>query len=522
MTQKWTFGNPIKLTMSGGGYRAAAFHLGVLSYLDRAGILHETDTISTVSGGTITGITYVLALKKKRPFDTFFKKLYNSLATTNVLSRGLAYLGKKSPHTLSGDYNLITSFAEVYNDCFTENSLFGELWEGDDIHLHEIVFNATEFTTGLAYRFQKSASPRARIGNARFAIPEECAKNIRMADILAASTCYPGGCEPLAFPHDFVWPENEIPPALKEKFPVPLPLMDGGAYDNQGIDSAVLADERSENKIGALIISDVDRPNDDIYRFPKDRKKGFLSLSLLNILSFVLMVLLFLSSLALAGHYAVNLIHGAGAFLKDIFLFLIPSLVSFGSFWMLFWVRRKIIARLRESSPEIGASSWRDIKRITVDQFLDMAELRVTSIYALTSEILLKRIRRLVYSTVYRNSNYDNKRISCLIYDLQREGKRHVESWLEPSEKIKEVCRRASEMDTTLWFNKISDLRDVTACGQFTMCYNLLEFIIRGRRQGTFEAGGDIDRIFQNAKKDWEQLQEDPYVLLDAMLREDI
>jgi len=78
MTQKMTFGNPIKLTMSGGGYRAAAFHLGVLSYLDRMGILHEVDTISTVSGGTITGITYVLALKKKRPFAAFFRGLYDS------------------------------------------------------------------------------------------------------------------------------------------------------------------------------------------------------------------------------------------------------------------------------------------------------------------------------------------------------------------------------------------------------------------------------------------------------------
>lgn len=522
MTENWTFGNPIKLTMSGGGYRAAAFHLGVLSCLDRAGVLHEADTISTVSGGTITGIKYVIALKRKRTFTEFFTELYSCLASTNVLSRGLAYLGKNSPRTLSGDYNLITSFAEVYNDCFTENSLFGELWEGDDIHLREIVFNATEFTTGLAYRFQKSASPRARIGNARFAVPEDCAKNIRMADILAASTCYPGGCEPLAFPHDFAWPENEIPPALREKFPVPLPLMDGGAYDNQGIDSAVLADERSENKIGALIISDVDRPNDDIYHFPGNRKKGFLTLSLVNMLSLALMVLLFLSSLALAGHYGVNLVRGAGSFLRDIFLFLIPSLVSLGSFVMIFWVRRKIAARLKGASPEIGPYSWRDIKRITVDQFIDMAELRVTSIYALTSEILLKRIRRLVYGAVYRNGKYDNKRISCLIYDMKREGKRHAEPWLEPSEKIQEVCRRASAMDTTLWFNKISDLRDVTSCGQFTMCYNLLEFIIRGRGQGVFGAGGDIGRIFENAKKDWEQLQGNPYFMLDEILRRDV
>jgi predicted acylesterase/phospholipase RssA len=522
MTQKWTFGNPIKLTMSGGGYRAAAFHLGVLTYLDRMGILHEVDTISTVSGGTITGITYVIALKKKRPFAAFFRGLYDSLASVNVLSRGLRYLGRPSSHTLSGDYNLITSFAEVYDSCFTEGDCFGILWEGEDIHLREIVFNATEFTTGLACRFQKSDSPRARIGNARFVIPEESARELRLADILAASTCYPGGCEPLAFPHDFAWPEHEIPPALRENFPVPLPLMDGGAYDNQGIDSAILADERNDNKIGAFIISDVDRPNNNIYEFPKDRKKGALSLSLLNILSLGVMVLLFLSSLALGGNYAVTLFRKEGVFLKDLFVSVIPCLVSFGASALIFWARWKAAGYMKEASPVIGIDSWRDIRRVTVNQFLDMAMLRITSLYALTSEILLKRIRGMVYRRIYRDANYNSKRISCLIYDMKRENKKHEDAFLVPSSAVQEVCRRASSVDTKLWFSDTGELRDVTACGQFTMCYNLMEFIIRGRGQGTFEAGGDIDRIFEKAKKDWEALQNDPYALLDAMLREEI
>ena len=48
-------GRSIGVCMSGGGYRAAAFHLGTLSYLYDAGLGDKVTQISTVSGGTFTG-----------------------------------------------------------------------------------------------------------------------------------------------------------------------------------------------------------------------------------------------------------------------------------------------------------------------------------------------------------------------------------------------------------------------------------------------------------------------------------
>jgi len=50
----------IALTLSGGGYRAAAFHTGVLSYLDHAkdtdgkSLLEYVSVLSTVSGGGLS------------------------------------------------------------------------------------------------------------------------------------------------------------------------------------------------------------------------------------------------------------------------------------------------------------------------------------------------------------------------------------------------------------------------------------------------------------------------------------
>ena len=56
-----TLPSSIGICLSGGGYRAAAFHLGALAYLDHAGLATKLRAISTVSGGTFTGARYALS-----------------------------------------------------------------------------------------------------------------------------------------------------------------------------------------------------------------------------------------------------------------------------------------------------------------------------------------------------------------------------------------------------------------------------------------------------------------------------
>lgn len=50
----------IGLALSGGGYRAAAYHIGTLRAINRLGILDKVDVISAVSGGSITAAYYAL------------------------------------------------------------------------------------------------------------------------------------------------------------------------------------------------------------------------------------------------------------------------------------------------------------------------------------------------------------------------------------------------------------------------------------------------------------------------------
>src|SRR5512146_2925253 len=55
----------IGLALSGGGFRAAFFHVGVLARLAELEILPKVEVISAVSGGSIVGATYYLLLKRR-------------------------------------------------------------------------------------------------------------------------------------------------------------------------------------------------------------------------------------------------------------------------------------------------------------------------------------------------------------------------------------------------------------------------------------------------------------------------
>src|SRR4051794_13571976 len=46
--------HPMALCLSGGGYRAMIFHVGVLWRLNEAGLLPKLSMVSSVSGGSIT------------------------------------------------------------------------------------------------------------------------------------------------------------------------------------------------------------------------------------------------------------------------------------------------------------------------------------------------------------------------------------------------------------------------------------------------------------------------------------
>jgi len=276
----------IALSLSGGGVRAFGFHLGLLEILERLDLLEKVTILSTVSGGSLTGIGYALSQHFGHSFDRYFGEFYEFLPDLNTIEELLDGLSCKKFPSPSGRRDMINVLADLYDrvyfkrfysqansesdvDSQAASPRFGLLWdtEGSKGHLSEIIFNATEFQTGNAFRFQKSKF-ESLIGNANIQLCEEHAKQIRMADIMAASSCIPAGMEPMFFPDDFHWPDdegegpsahrptntaikNQLRKNLNQKFRLYkdsevdfFALMDGGVYDNQGIVSLLLAMNR--------------------------------------------------------------------------------------------------------------------------------------------------------------------------------------------------------------------------------------------------------------------------------------
>ena len=61
--------NKIGLALSGGGYRATAYHIGTFRALKKMGLLEKIGVISTNSGGSITGACYALYHRDYEQFE---------------------------------------------------------------------------------------------------------------------------------------------------------------------------------------------------------------------------------------------------------------------------------------------------------------------------------------------------------------------------------------------------------------------------------------------------------------------
>lgn len=252
----------IALTFSGGGYRAATFHLGALSYLHSVKVgeftlLDHVVALSTISGGTITGLRYMLGLSRGESVTDIFKELYTFLTDVELATVAMNNLASYDKGQCA---SLIRTMADIYNKELFKGAVLGDLMDQlDDIHICHFAANATDFTNGLAFRFQVTEKTGARQEQAtgygfdrklnKIRIPREVARHIRLSEVLACSSCFPSGFEPLVFPKDFVLGDSEEVKKFIAKTE-PFGIMDGGIVDNQGIEPILLAEQRMETSLG--------------------------------------------------------------------------------------------------------------------------------------------------------------------------------------------------------------------------------------------------------------------------------
>lgn len=212
----------IALAFSGGGFRAASFALGVLSYLyelkQQNGIplLHNVTFVASASGGTIANAMYAQHIAGGRTFESFYRSLFDNIDGTRLLDQVFKILNDDSQWTDRPDKkrNMINAFAIAYDTCLFGGSVLGDLEAVEkESHLEEVCFNTTEFYKGLLFRqnvkMQKDEKQEKdkdfRFGNFKIHLDRAVASHLKLSDLLAASSCFPAGFEPIIFPDDFTY-----------------------------------------------------------------------------------------------------------------------------------------------------------------------------------------------------------------------------------------------------------------------------------------------------------------------------
>jgi len=99
----------------------------------------------------------------------------------------------------------------------------------------------------------------------------------------------------------------------------------------------------------------------------------------------------------------------------------------------------------------------------------------------------------------------------------QKDFEAEIKHLLSPSEKMMGIAEYARQTGTSLWFskedmtNEKNILDALIACGQFTTCYNLLEYIIQLEREhAEVKKDKHIQQLKQDLLKDWQQFQTEP------------
>jgi NTE family protein len=222
-----TLGKGIGLCLSGGGYRAMVFHIGVLWRLYETGLLGRIDRISSVSGGSITA--GVLALKWSRlSFDParlqedFVPEVVaplRSLAGTTIDVQAIL-LGLLLPGRISD------RVAAAYR-----RHLFGTATLQDLPDRPRFVINATSVQSGVLWRFSKRYMRDYRVGEVRN-------PTVRLSQAVAASSAFPPVLSPMRLPLD---PAAFTPGSGADLQHPPFTnraiLSDGGVYDNLGLET---------------------------------------------------------------------------------------------------------------------------------------------------------------------------------------------------------------------------------------------------------------------------------------------
>ncbi|WP_396604577.1 tetratricopeptide repeat-containing protein [Bradyrhizobium sp. YCK136] len=295
----------VGLALSGGGFRASLFHIGVLAKLAELDVLRRVEVLSCVSGGSIIGAHYYLQLREtlettkveslsEDEIRLIFIGVVQRVARdflagvqTNIRMRVFADPLPLLRSTVSRTYTRTVRLGELL-----ESQLFTKVWadatkerrpdsrlllkdlrirpkdagENFDPKIHNwrrkakvpvLILNATTLNTGHAWQYTASfmgESPWAIDPNAdgtnrlRRVYHDEAPpahRAIQLGQAVVASACVPGLFEPVRL--DGLY---ELEEKGKKAEPLVVRHVDGGVHDNQGLAGLI------EQDCSVVLVSD--------------------------------------------------------------------------------------------------------------------------------------------------------------------------------------------------------------------------------------------------------------------------
>ncbi len=264
------------LALSGGGHRAAFFHIGVLAGLAELGLLRPVQVISTVSGGSIVGALYYLHVKnllETKPdaeigdedyveIVAAVEREYRKASEANVRGRGFSSL-RANIEMAKPSYSRTDRVAEVYERHFYAGVWGNRPRRGGRIAMRDLLiapaghvgdFNpdrhnparrapvpillleSTTLNTGHNWRFeamymgepdrqgelQSDVDKNTILARTAWTALPESRRDFPLGAAVASSAAFPGGFPPMQI-------HGLYPDLVVE-------LTDGGVHDNQGIE----------------------------------------------------------------------------------------------------------------------------------------------------------------------------------------------------------------------------------------------------------------------------------------------
>jgi NTE family protein len=290
------------LALSGGGFRASFFHIGILAQMAELGLLRSIEVISTVSGGSIIGALYYLHVKKlleskldeqitDQDYVDIIKRIeFDFLKATekNIRLATFKNIFKNFYMIVSPNYSRSNRIAELYNKWLYQSviSTLNTPIEMQELKIYPpespqyfhpgkhnifrsakvptLVINATTLNSGRNWQFtaQTMGEPpngRHNENAAKFIDVDKKPIRLRRARngyksmvkrqqkfplsyAVAASASVPGLFAPLSI-KDLYYDRD------KQERILPL-LIDGGVFDNQGTEALL------DNNCTQFVISD--------------------------------------------------------------------------------------------------------------------------------------------------------------------------------------------------------------------------------------------------------------------------